>query len=89
MYKHPPHNEYLFFASPQLAKQPGTPFLLEAVVVRRIHLGFEAANPRYTLPLLGPPSHPIPSNLTFPLLQPCFLHLIPPNGCTSPKLNCN
>ncbi|KAL4188898.1 hypothetical protein AMTRI_Chr08g204310 [Amborella trichopoda] len=34
------------------------PFLLGAGVVRRVHLGFEAANSIYALPLVSPPSHP-------------------------------
>ncbi|KAL4184414.1 hypothetical protein AMTRI_Chr10g225480 [Amborella trichopoda] len=38
------------------------PFLLGEGVARKVHLGFEAANLRYTLPLVGPPSHPTPSN---------------------------
>ncbi|KAL4202975.1 hypothetical protein AMTRI_Chr02g223960 [Amborella trichopoda] len=36
------------------------PLLLRAVVARRVHPGFETANPRYTLPLADPPSHPAP-----------------------------
>ncbi|KAL4198639.1 hypothetical protein AMTRI_Chr03g141100 [Amborella trichopoda] len=40
------------------------PFLFGARVARKVHMVFEVADPRYTLPPIGPLSHPTPCTRT-------------------------